>query len=168
MYKRHITSSFAIGKTGENRLKEILQSFGLESESSSHKDRYDYDVRFFMGGRALSVEVKYDLYAKKSGNVAIEYYNTKLGKPSGITVTKAELWSFVFFDKSTYITSTDMLKDYITHHHPVKSVSDGGDKNAALLLYNQKSILNEIFHRVDVMDASSFVELINQLCPKNI
>jgi hypothetical protein len=39
-----------------------------------------------------SVEVKVDSTAVRTGNLAIEYWNTSLNEPSGILSTKANLW----------------------------------------------------------------------------
>ena len=83
----------------------------------------------------------------KTGNIAIEIYNPRSGKPSGLTATKATLWCQVLKD-SAWITSVKSLRKFCEETPPFKMFSSAGDGNAAILLYKTEDIL-QIFERID-------------------
>ena len=99
------------------------------------------------GCEVFTVEVKYDEMQGKTGNIAIEIYNSRSGKPSGLTATKASLWCHVLKD-SVWITSVDKLKKFCDDTPPFKSFNSAGDGNASILLYKTEDILT-IFERID-------------------
>lgn len=106
--------------------------------------RYDYDVEmdisFCSHGTAmkmnglLTFEVKHDVMAKKTGNVAIEFHNSKKNEPSGIYVTKANIWAHKILDE-IWLCSVSDLKEFVKNEKPVKIVIAGGDDNADLFIF---------------------------------
>jgi hypothetical protein len=88
-----------------------------------------------MKNEEFAVEIKNDIYAAKSGNVAIEYFNPKTNKPSGITITKSHIWCHII-NGEALIVLTDSLKEFISTAKPKRIVYKAGDKNADLLLYD--------------------------------
>ena len=113
------------------------------------------------GYEVFTVEVKYDEMEEKTGNIAIEIYNPRSGKPSGLTATKAILWCHALKD-SVWITSVDMLKKFCEETPPFKMFSSAGDGNAAILLYKRDDIL-EIFERIDECPKEEVAEKIHSL-----
>jgi hypothetical protein len=103
------------------------------------------------GQTQITTEVKFDEYERKSGNVAIEVYNPRLGKPSGVTATKAFFWAHVLVDKVVWLTPVEKLREYLDNHAPGRIIDVGGDKNATLWLYPSCEILADAFFRVDTM-----------------
>ena len=99
------------------------------------------------GHEIFTIEVKYDEMQSKTGNVAIEIYNPRSAKPSGLSATKANLWCHVLQD-SVWITSVDKLKKFCEETVPFKSFNSAGDGNASILLYKTDDIL-KIFERID-------------------
>jgi len=124
---------------------DVYKSSDLESGAFS-----DWDLSVAQqetGCEVFTVEVKYDEMQSKTGNIAIEIYNPRSGKPSGLTATKATLWCHVLQD-SVWITSVDKLKKFCEEITPFKSFNSVGDGNASILLYKTEDIL-EIFERID-------------------
>ena len=83
----------AVGKMGEENFIKILKKGKVKAKSNEKKeDRSFYDIKAEIGGKNFTVEVKNDLYAAKSGNIAIEVYNPHSNKKSGLSITKSDLW----------------------------------------------------------------------------
>ena len=97
------------GENAEDSVAKILSHYwDVHKASELHSGAfYDWDLSVSQqvtGYEVFTVEVKYDEMQAKTGNIAIEIYNPKSGKPSGLTATKANLWCQVLKD-STWITS---------------------------------------------------------------
>tara|TARA_Y100000592_G_scaffold99967_1_gene177992 strand:- start:807 stop:1295 length:489 start_codon:yes stop_codon:yes gene_type:complete len=140
------------GENAEDSVAKILSSHWDVYKASDLKSGAfsDWDLsaaQFGTGYEVFTVEVKYDEMQEKTGNIAIEIYNPRSGKPSGLTATKADLWCQVLKD-SAWITSVKALKKFCEETPPFKMFSSAGDGNAAILLYKTNDIL-EIFERVD-------------------
>ena len=140
------------GENAEDSVAEILSQHwdvhkAYELETGAFSD-WDLSVsQLGTGYEVFTVEVKYDEMQAKTGNIAIEIYNPKSGKPSGLTATKANLWCHVLQD-SAWITSVEKLKEFCEDTPPFKSFNSVGDGNASILLYKTEDIL-KIFERID-------------------
>lgn len=133
--------SLAVGKEAENELVEYLNSIGMRAIINEvHADRYDFDVKASyyddaeMDDFHTTFEVKNDLMAKKTGNIAIEYFNSKQCKPSGIYVTKAKWWVHKI-DGVLWICEVEKLINFTKTEKADKMIVGGGDKNADLFIY---------------------------------
>ena len=140
------------GENAEDSVAKILScNWDIHKASDLEKGRfYDWDLsvaQVATGYEVFTVEVKYDEMQAKTGNIAIEFYNSKLDRPSGLSATKADLWCHVLTD-STWITNVDKLKKFCEETTPFKSFNYAGDENASILLYKTDDIL-EIFERID-------------------
>jgi len=154
------------GDTAEASVAEMLSSFWRVSKSSDlHKGAFtDWDLSaadIVSGVEVFTVEVKYDEMQSKTGNIAIEIYNSKSGKPSGLTATKANLWCHVLKD-SAWIASVETLKKFCEENTPFKSFNFVGDGNASILLYKTEDIL-KIFERIDECSKQSLRKKIDFL-----
>lgn len=154
------------GENAEDSVANILSSYwDIHKASDIKKGRfYDWDLSAAKIGtvhEVFTVEVKYDEMQAKTGNIAIEIYNPKSGKPSGLTATKANLWCQVLQD-AVWITSVKTLKKFCEETPPFKMFSSAGDGNAAILLYKTEDIL-EIFERIDECQKTQLYEKINLL-----
>lgn len=154
------------GLRGEELVVKTLQIDGIECDINEDKDtNIYYDIACKMGRKKFTVEVKSDYMAEKTGNLAIEYYNSKKGTPSGVTVTKADLWVHCIKDGTNltvWATSVKNLKAFIAAEEPIKKVEFGGDDNASLLLYSDYHIL-EIFERLDNLPENQIKKAIKRL-----
>lgn len=138
------------GKNAEELLKQLLRDASIESESNPKNKDVEWDVSGTLFGLDFHIEAKFDLMEAKTHNVAIEYHNSKLDKPSGIFATKADLWAIILSDPLTvWVSRTSDLKKYVETESCLKDIKAGGDKNASLKLFNRDSIFADIFHRID-------------------
>ena len=154
------------GENAEDSVAKILSClWDVHKASDLEKGRfYDWDLSVAQVGtgyEVFTVEVKYDEMQAKTGNIAIEFYNSKLDRPSGLSATKADLWCHVLKD-STWITSVDKLKKFCEETTPFKSFNYAGDENASILLYKTEDVL-EIFERIDKCSKDELLQKINAL-----
>ena len=139
------------GVHGEDLVLEVLKSFGLTAGLNPHTSRIklaEYDIE--VDNPAFTIEVKNDLYATRSGNIAIEFYNPKSGTESGLYNTKADVWAHIVNNEVYFISVSDLL-DYISANKPFKTIDCGGDDNASLFLY-KTDILDEVFVNMTRLD----------------
>jgi hypothetical protein len=141
-------------------VEAVLGKIGVDSEAGGKNAEYDlkHTTPWY-----FTSEVKFDLYAARSGNIAIEFYNPKKGKPSGIGITKADLWFQVIPPLNVWVTTVKRLKQYLEEKKPHKIVSCGGDDNASLFLYRKEKIFADIFQRIDDKSPDILVSIIREL-----
>jgi len=141
-------ASKAFGDKGENAVKCLLDSIGVDVNLKGKGIEYDLECK--LKRKKFTIEVKYDWMAQKTGNLAIEYYNTKKNAPSGIDATEADIWCVCLEDGENitiWMTPTSLLRRHIKENKPYRTV-EGGDNNSAMKLYRQDDILS-IFVRID-------------------
>jgi len=154
------------GENAEDSVAKILSCLwdvhkASELETGAFSD-WDLSVaQLETGYEVFTVEVKYDEMQSKTGNIAIEIYNPRSGKPSGLTATKATLWCQVLQD-SVWITSVKALRRFCEETTPFKMFTSAGDGNAAILLYKTEDILT-IFERIDECKTEQLQKKINSL-----
>lgn len=159
----HIAHSFATGKKAEDHVLSLLSRAGLSAEHNHNKaTRGHYDLESVFDGRPFTIEVKYDLMAARTGNVAVEHYNPRKGAPSGLSLTTADLWVFVFCPLEAFVCSTAALRAF-TATAPRKEIACGGDNNAALWLYKKADILPGLFHSMDHLSGEELRGLLAHL-----
>ena len=139
----------AIGKQGEDGFIKILKKGKLKASSNNDKKtRSHYDIKAELDGQEFTAEVKNDLYAAKSGNIAIEVFNPYSNKKSGLSITKSDLWVHIV-DSKYWVARTKELKSFVKKTPPFKTFDRAGDGNANIKLYRMDTILPEVFHRID-------------------
>lgn len=136
------------GKRAEELVVKIINDVGFDCYIDNSV-KYEWDVIIIYGKYNIPIEVKFDEYEQRSGNIAIEVFNTRLGKQSGLTATKAFFWAHVLCDGVVWITTVEKLKKYLDTEPPSRIIDSGGDGNATLHLYNSTQILSDIFVRID-------------------
>lgn len=161
-----IHHSFRVGSDGESFITNIFHNNGIECEKNSDiNTKYDYDLICKLGKKRFTCEVKFDMMAVKTNNLAIEYHNSKQDKPSGLSATKANLWAHVILDgenKTGWLTSVYKLKEFCKSITPFKHIKSGGDKNANLLIYQCDTIL-PIFTRIEMLNDKELHQVIKTL-----
>lgn len=144
--------SLSLGNQAEALLQATLKEAGIDSTINSDRRKLkDYDViATLTDDSTVSFEVKFDMYAAKSGNIAIEFFNSKSSTPSGLTATKADLWCHVITNPmSVWVASVVRLKKFCEEVKPLRTITSGGDNNSCMYLYKQDLICSEVFTRID-------------------
>lgn len=145
-----IRKSFSLGDKAEAECWDWLESLGFEVEKVPQEIRYDYDLKATKNKLSVTFEVKNDIKSAVTGNIAIEYFNSKKKEPSGISSTKADYWVHRFENK-LWVIKTETLKNFIKKQTPKRIIIGGGDDNADLMLYD-KLIFKEICIPVSLID----------------
>lgn len=102
---------------------------------------FKYDLKFGQVGEIMlsdifnekKIEVKRDKWISKTGNIAIEYESR--GKPSGISITKADYWCFIFSgdmeDKIILLIEIEKLKELSRKYYKMGKIKNMGDNNTS-------------------------------------
>jgi Holliday junction resolvase len=147
-----IQEDFKTGDKAEIKVIKLLKSNGFQACKNKNKaTRQFFDIVASHGNSTFTLEVKYDVYSERSGNIAIEFNNSRKVKPSGINATTADLWVQVTPKQGSWFTSVAKLKEYISTHKPFRTIISGGDGNADMYLYKADEILPAIFIRCDTL-----------------
>ena len=89
------------------------------------------------------IELKIDYMSARTGNIAIEFRNSKKNIPSGINITKADVWSHAYVYEDAWhcmFVKVKDLKEYINNNPPHKIIFGGGDKNSDMYIYAIKDL----------------------------
>ena len=143
----------ATGRKAEEVVASLYQQCGL---TTSFCDNSDYDI--LVKELEITLEVKFDKMASKTGNMAIEVRNTSLNKPSGLYVTKADIWVCVLEDGSVHIIKVDKLKQILSTTKPKKVIKRAGDNNAHIVLYPLTTLL-PCFTRIDHLGITDLINV---------
>lgn len=142
-----------IGREGEDRVIQVLAEADLYCvRNSTTQDLQGHDLLFWFHPRERRLEVKYDIYESKSGNVALEYYNPRKRMPSGINATKSDIWVFVLKDGAVWACRTDDLKKHFREKPCYRDIGCGGDDNASMKLYKREQLFGPLFIRLDSLE----------------
>jgi len=165
--------SQAMGTKGEKFVQVLFRGFGIDCTlHDDAKKNIDYDLKCKIwsetkkSGKGFTCEVKYDNMAEKTGNVAIEYYNSKSCKPSGLDATKAKVWIHLVPDGrnvTAWGAPVKGLKEYVKRVLPKKNLTGVGDDNACIYLYDCDVILKEAFVRLDNINEQDLKAAIRRL-----
>lgn len=148
--------SNSIGKTGEKYVQNLFIKHGLNCIPSDVKE---YDLLLHYQLKQFKIEVKYDVMAYHTGNLAIEYHNHRKDKPSGIFASQADYWVYVIneeFFKTAYLIKLEELVNFFTHN--IGREVKGGDKNSTMRLYPLEQILS-VFTRIDTIETKELLEI---------
>lgn len=129
----------------ESEFAEKLAAKGWTTSSTNDLREFGgYDLIATKGTMKYTFEIKHDLMAPKTGNVAVELNKTNtytmMVEPSGLSVTTADYQVYKIRD-SFYSISTSKLKKVIEDlkEKDVLKVVRGGDRNSvSMALVNLK------------------------------
>lgn len=150
-----------LGQIGQQKVVDIFTKADIPIKENTDKKRLSkYDLIFPFAEKDWTIEVKYDLYAAKSGNIAIEYFNPKTGKPSGIMATLSDFWIQVLTNPDkVFMIKTEKLRKFLSSRPAHRIIGSGGDGNASLLLYTMDSILGEFVE----IDSNNIQQIMKEL-----
>lgn len=159
--------AYKVGQRGEEFVRDLLNEYKMEAElNDNHDERHLYDISAKLGRKKFTLEVKFDMMAQKTGNIAIEFWNSKKNHPSGLSITQANIWAHCLLDGNNltvWFASVPKLKDFIEHNPPSRIIACGGDNNASLYLYKQETILDKIMFRAETLSERKMKKLIRTL-----
>ncbi len=113
----------ADGKAAEDEVAARLQRhFKLSDDDIVRSGTKEFDLK--IKSFDTTFEVKNDLMAERTGNVAIEYECR--GKPSGLAVTRAEFWVYKFSGRYWLASVEDLKKRLFVEKTFHRNVT-GGD-----------------------------------------
>lgn len=169
----NIDRTLRIGKKAENFIKNSFEKFDVkcyDSEEGEIKHKHNIDARHDMyikrNNEKVRIEVKYDIMAEKTGNIAIETWNTKINKPSGLKSTIADIWAVVIPDGPNltfWLISVKKLKDFVRNTPPKRIIENAGDDNAKIFLYDDYKILKEFTRMDDVTEKRTFNKRLKEI-----
>lgn len=170
-------SNFALsnkyGRSGEKYTLQLLQKNGFNAIFNTDKNTQSYyDIIITISPRKkIFIENKFDMMHQITGNLAIEFHNPASNKPSGLNITKADIWSYMLMDEGNptiWFANVPKLKNFIQTVKPFKTIQKGGDGNASLYLYSASVILPAVFHQMNnLADTESFQKIVKTLSTKN-
>lgn len=159
--------SLRIGDIGESFAIEVFKAAGIEAEKNQDEEHREFfDLVCKIGRKKFTCEVKHDVMAQKTGNIAVEFYNSKSCKDSGIAVTKADIWIHILQDdsnKTMWAASVKEFRDFIKKNPPHRTVTGVGDNNACLYLYREDRLLDNILHRCETLEEKALKRLVRKL-----
>lgn len=129
----HFSSSKKIGEVAENACLLFLTSQKIECKKIEGKFEY-YDIEATFNDKIIYFEVKNDNLACKTQNVAIEYYNTRSCKDSGISITKAHYYYISTCCEDFIVRVEDLRREQ------GREVMGGDDKSAKIKLIKLERI----------------------------
>ncbi len=158
----HFLESSRTGTQGEEFIEGLLRRAGARTERE--KGFLGHDFVASIGGRKFAVEVKVDLKEATTGNIAMEYRNTKQGKPSGIMATESDLWAVVLQKPLTaWLSRTATLREFFKNSPCLRDVTNGGDNNSAMKLFKRVEIFAACFVRIDELPPADLKKIVVEL-----
>ncbi len=113
----------ADGHKAEEEAKALIAVFfNVPIEDITNNATKEYDLK--INSSQLCFEVKNDLMAHLTGNLAIEYESR--GKASGIATTKAQYWIYKF-NNQYYLVKSELLKKELLEDKNYFRMVTGGD-----------------------------------------
>ncbi|HRI28272.1 MAG TPA: hypothetical protein PK715_09480, partial [Chitinophagales bacterium] len=119
------------GLDAENEVKELLKlHFNVADSDIESSTSKGYDLK--INSLGLTFEVKNDLMAEKTGNIAVEYESR--GKASGLSTTTADFWVYKF-SGVYYMLETSRLKTELFSNKNYWKDVTGGDWGSNTKMY---------------------------------
>jgi len=121
-------------KAEEEVLEKLATYFKVKKEDIERCHNKDFDLS--ISGLRLTFEVKNDLMAAQTGNIAIEYECR--GKPTGLATSKAGFWIYKFAG-SLWVVPTAVLRQKLLIEKRYFRQVSGGDKGSNTKMFLVKT-----------------------------
>lgn len=129
----NFNSDLAKAKACESKVAGFLSCRGCTDIQFNDDGRYD--LRYRKAGKRFTLEIKEDLMATTTGNVAIELFSR--GKHSGICSSIADSWCYVIGESLYFISRAELLRNLIENGY--RQVRGGDNDSSSLILIPLKS-----------------------------
>ncbi len=128
MANYNYTKDKVLGDIAENKVLQMLHDSGHTEAYRVKGKEVRWDI--VIPDKDIKIEVKNDIMAQGTGNLAIEMYKQS-GEASGIMASESDFW-VIFAADEIYMLDRPALKDYIrTANHRVVM---GGDRKATQMM----------------------------------
>lgn len=128
----NFTQDLEDGQQVEREVMEKLTHYFLGITDLQQSTSKYYDIEGKWNNERLTFEVKNDLKAAQTNNIAIEYECR--GVASGLAISTADYWVHKFLNEY-YIFHTEVLKRKIFEEQQYHKTSSGGDLGSGTKLY---------------------------------
>jgi hypothetical protein len=118
----------------EEVIARLKDRFKVREEDIERCADRSFDIRIRNSG--MTFEVKHDMKAMETGNIAIEYETR--GKPSGLATTIADFWIYKF-GKMYWVVSTSKLRQKLFKEKIFFKDVTGGDAGSGTRMYLVKT-----------------------------
>ena len=153
--RRKFLKDLSAGKKAEQYIAKLYhESFYPTCDYISYHIGKEYDISFSFPRKAsIHIEVKFDKYAVKSGNLCFEMQDHK-SRPSGIMSTKADLMVFIVAktlgarNQQIFEFDVPALREFVEYHMDTAKykIVKGGDGGAfEMMLVPITEIIKESF-----------------------
>lgn len=126
------------GQAAEDKVKDYFSAKGYKVSKNKSKD-YKTLKKFDLTINNIQVEVKNDIMAQRTGNLALEFECSN--KPSGISTSTSPIWIYII-GKELLIFPLKVLK-FLFNQKSYSRIVSGGDKKRAKLALFKLSDLKE-------------------------
>jgi len=154
--------SLSRARPAEDWALGYLSWCGLSPERDS---RAGHDLLFRLGRLVLRAEVKHDFLVDRTGNVALELWNSRRGAPSGLTATRADVYLYALGDgggSGLWAAAVTTLKAFVEWCNDYSLYERAGDGNARVRVYKKNTFLTP-FYRLDLLTKEQAVNTINRI-----
>jgi len=130
--RKKFLTDLELGKSAEKYIAKLYKDNFFTTAEYMFNATKAYDICFlFPRKKRVRLEVKYDKYANKSGNLCFELFNHE-GEPSGILGTEADIMVFMLTKTLIFEFSVPELREFIQKHMITgeHKIVKGGDGNA--------------------------------------
>jgi len=125
------------GQQAEREAIERLQIHFPEVSDFRQSTTKGYDIEGNFDEQRITFEVKNDLMAHQTGNIAIEY--ACRGKASGLITTTANFWIYKF-DNTFFLFETAVLREQLFIEKAYFREVTGGDEGSFTKMYLVKVV----------------------------
>ncbi len=159
--KKKFLGSLRVGNFGQRMIEEeLIKLFGVEILETHNGGGWDFKAK--LQEKIFLAESKFDIRSAETGNIAIEFFNSKIGKPSGISSTISDVWFYLLPDMTKWFASVLTIKQFLVDVKPLRTVYGGGDNNSDMVLYKKEDILPS-FHQLGENSLPHLLEIV-QCC----
>lgn len=141
-------SNLSKSQSQENQFSQTLQQIGYTAtttQSDGSFKPYDVCATIPNSNIELKYEIKLDLRACDTGNIAVELFKELNGERTmtGLSATQADFYVYTFpGDANFYIIHVDVLKNLVRNKQYTKRCFGGNGGYFVLALFNKKFFLD--------------------------
>jgi hypothetical protein len=139
--------NLSLSQQKENEFAQALNRMGFATSTSQNMGSFkEYDITATRSGSTVSFDVKFDMVAPRTGNVAVEVWKDDNGKlsRSGLSATRAHYYTYCFpTDPNFYVIRTKTLREMVNNKEFDNKVIGGNGKYFQIVLFSQAAFIKK-------------------------